>query len=157
MDRILTAGMLLEDRAADWYGAYLCKIDPAEARRVHGRWVELDPIYKSWDKFESSLRDSFGGRIDRDAAIAEWNRLRQKGSIDEFLDDVDRLMWITGYKEEVVKDKLRSGLSEDLAKEWSRVHPKPETVNAQMALLHDMGHTCDEPCRAITFRTTRIH
>jgi hypothetical protein len=90
------------------------------------------------------MRNSFGGRVDRDAAVAEWNRLRQKGSIDEFLNDVDRLMWITGYREEVVKDKLRSGLSEDLAKEWSRVHPKPDTVNAQMVLLRDMGHTAED-------------
>jgi hypothetical protein len=66
-------------------------------------------------------------------------------------------MWITGYKEDVVKDKLRAGLSKDLAREWSRVHPKPMTVDAQIALLREMGHTCDEPCRAITFRTTRIH
>jgi hypothetical protein len=75
MDCILTAGMLLEDRAADWYGAYICKVEPAEARRVYGRPVELDPIYKSWDKFEASIPNSFGGRIDRDAAVAEWNRL----------------------------------------------------------------------------------
>jgi hypothetical protein len=74
----------------------------------------------------------------------EWNRLRQKGSIDEFLDDVNRLMWITGYQEDVVKDKLRSGLTKDLAKEWSRVHPKPETVDAQIALLREMGHTTED-------------
>jgi hypothetical protein len=144
MDRILTAGMLLEDRAANWFGTYMCKIDPVEARRVHGRDVELDPVFRSWNKFEQSLRDSFGGRVDRDAAVMEWNRLRQKGSIDEFLDEVNRLMWITGYQEEVVKDKLRTGLAKDLAKEWSRVHPKPVTVDAQIALLRDMGHTAED-------------
>jgi hypothetical protein len=53
-------------------------------------------------------------------------------------------MWITGYNEEVVKDKLRSGLSKDLAKEWSRVHTKLETVNAQIALLRDMGYTAED-------------
>jgi hypothetical protein len=144
MDRILTAGMLLEDRAAEWYGAYLCRIDPDEARRLHGREVELEPIYRTWAKFETSLRDSFGGRVDRISAVDEWNRLRQKGSIDKFLDNVDRLMWITGYKDDVVNDKLQTGLSKDLAKEWSRVHPKPETVNGQFALLRDMGHTAED-------------
>jgi hypothetical protein len=48
INRIFTAGMLLEDRAADWYGTYICKVDPAEARRVYGRPAELDPIYKNW-------------------------------------------------------------------------------------------------------------
>jgi hypothetical protein len=144
MDRILTAGMLLEDRAANWFGTYMCKVDPAEARRVHGRDVKLDPVFRRWDKFEQSLRDSFGGRVDRDAAVMEWNRLRQKGSIDEFLDDVNRLMWITGYQEEVVKDKLWTGLTKDLAKEGSRVHPKPVTVDAQIALLREMGHTAED-------------
>jgi hypothetical protein len=144
MDRIVTTGMLLEDRAAEWYGAYLCRIDPDEARRLHGREVELEPIYRTWAKFETSLRDSFGGRVDRISAVDEWNRLRQNGSIDEFLDNVDRFMWITGYKGDVVKDKLRTGLSQDLAKEWSRVHPKPDTVNGQFALLRDMGHTAED-------------
>jgi hypothetical protein len=102
--------------------------------------------------FEASMRNSFGGSIDRDATVAEWNRFRQKGSIDEFLDDVDRLMWITGYKEEEVKDKLRSGLSEDLAKKWSCVHRKPETGNAQRALLLDMGHTAEDYERLKAYR-----
>jgi hypothetical protein len=144
MDHILTAGMLLEDRAANWFGTYMCKVDSAEARRVHGRDAELDPVFRRWDKFEQSLRDSFGGRVDRDAAVMEWNRLRQKGSIDEFLDDINRLMRITGYQEEVVKDKLRTGLTKDLAKEWSRVYPKPVTVDAQIALLREMGHTAED-------------
>jgi hypothetical protein len=128
MDSILIAGMLLEGRAGEWYGSYLCKIDPEEAMRVHGLRVELEPAYKSWKKFESSLRDSFGGRVDRYASLKEWQDLRHKGSIDEFLDEVDRLMWIIDYKEDVVKDKLRLGLSSELGREWSRVHPKPDTV-----------------------------
>jgi hypothetical protein len=75
IDRILTAGMLLEDRAGEWYGAYLYKVDPEEALRVHGRWVELDPSYKSWRKFKTSLRDFFGGRIDQYASLKEWEVL----------------------------------------------------------------------------------
>jgi hypothetical protein len=144
MDRILTAGMLLEGRAGEWYGAYLCKIDPDEAQRVHGRRVDLDPAYKSWRKFEASLRDSFGGRTDRFACLKEWQALRQTGSIDEFLDEVDRLMWIIDYKDDVVKDKLRLGLASELGREWSKVSPKPDTVGAQMALLREMGHTAED-------------
>jgi hypothetical protein len=89
------------------------------------------------------LRESYGGRVDRNAAVAEWNRLRYKGSINEFLDEVNRLQWITNYQDEVVKDKLRMGLSKELAKEWSRVNPKPDSVNGQIALLREIGQTIE--------------
>jgi hypothetical protein len=111
---------------------------------VYGRRVELEPAYKSWKKSESSLRDSFGGRVDRYASLKEWQDLRHKGSIDEFLDEVDRLMWIIDYKEDVVKDKLRLGLSSELGREWSRVHLKPDTVGGQIALLREMGDTAED-------------
>jgi hypothetical protein len=96
------------------------------------------PLFKKWDTFEAGLRESYGGRVDRNAAVAEWNRLRYKGSINEFLDEVNRLQWITNYQDEVVKDKLRMGLSKELAKEWSRVNPKPDSVNGQIALLREI-------------------
>jgi hypothetical protein len=63
-------GMLLEDRAMDCYGSYICKVNPVEVQQVSDCLVELDPIYKDWDKFEVSMRNCFGGRITRDAAVA---------------------------------------------------------------------------------------
>jgi hypothetical protein len=100
-----------------------------------------DPVFKKWETFEAGLRESYGGRVDQNAAVAEWNRLRYQGSINEFLDEVNRLQWITNYQDEVVKDKLRMGLSKELAKEWSRVNPKPDSVNGQIALLQEIGQT----------------
>jgi hypothetical protein len=44
----------------------------------------------------------------------------------------------------VIKDKLRVGLSGELAKEWSRVHPKPDSVNGQMTLLREIGHAIED-------------
>jgi hypothetical protein len=70
--------------------------------------------------------------------------LRYQGSIDEFIDEVSRLQWITNYQDAVIKDKLRVGLSGELAKEWSRVHPKPDSVNGQMTLLREIGHAIED-------------
>jgi septal ring factor EnvC (AmiA/AmiB activator) len=44
----------------------------------------------------------------------------------------------------VIKDKLQVGLSGELAKEWSRVHPKPDSVNGQMTLLREIGHAIED-------------
>jgi hypothetical protein len=143
LDRIYAAGMLLEGRPAKWFGTYLCKINPKEARRHKAKFVE-DPTFKQWETFENGLRESFGGRVDRNAAVDEWNRLRYQGSIDEFIDEISRLQWITNYQDAVIKDKLRVGLSGELAKEWSRVHPKPDSVNGQMTLLREIGHAIED-------------
>jgi hypothetical protein len=90
LDRIYAAGMLLEGRPAKWFGTYLCKINPKEARRHKAKFVE-DRTFKQWETFENGLRESFGGRVDRNAAVDEWNRLRYQGSIDEFIDEISRL------------------------------------------------------------------
>jgi hypothetical protein len=94
LDRIYAAGMMLEGRPAKWFRTYLCKISPKEAARHQVKYVE-DPLFKKWETFEAGLRESYGGRVDWNAAVAEWNRLRYKGSINEFLDEVNRLQWIT--------------------------------------------------------------
>jgi hypothetical protein len=142
LDRIYAAGLMLEGRPAKWFGTYLCKISPKEAARHQVKFVE-DPAFRKWETFEAGLRESYGGRVDRNAAVAEWNRLRYQGSINEFLDEITRLQWITNYQDEVVKDKLRMGLSKELAKEWSRVNPKPDSVNGQIALLREIGQTIE--------------
>jgi hypothetical protein len=142
LDRIYAAGMMLEGRPAKWFGTYLCKISPKEAARHQVRFVE-DPAFRKWETFEAGLRESYGGRVDRNTAVAEWNRLRYQGSINEFLDEISRLQWITNYQDEVVNDKLRMGLSKELAKEWSRVNPKPDPVNGQIALLREIGPTIE--------------
>jgi hypothetical protein len=90
LDRIYPAGMLLEGRPAKWFGTYLCKINPKEARRHKAKFVE-DPTFKQWETFKNGLRESFGGTVDRNAAVDEWNRLRYQGSIDEFIDEISRL------------------------------------------------------------------
>jgi hypothetical protein len=113
LDKIRTAGMLCDGKAGGWYETYRLKIDRNMAMRVLGKWVE-DPKFQTWDHFEATLRDSHGGRLRRQKDVHKWNTLRQTGGIDAFLDEVTRLMWITDYPENVVKDKLRDGLKRDL-------------------------------------------
>jgi hypothetical protein len=143
LDRIRTAGMLCEGDAGNWYETYRLKIDKSMSMRKLGRWVE-DPVFKTWDHFEKGLRDSHGGRHRRQQDVDKWNALRQTGGIDAFLDEVTRLVWAMDYPENVVKDKLRSGLKKELRKEWSKVRPKPESVAEQIALIRDLGHTDED-------------
>jgi hypothetical protein len=70
-------------------------------------------------------------------AVSEWNGLRQTGGIDAFLDAITRLMWVTGYSDDVVKDKLAEGLKRELALDWVKVRQKPKSVEQQIAMLRD--------------------
>lgn len=143
LTKILLAGLLMEEAAYDWFATYKINIDRKESIRVRGFWVN-DPSFATWERFEASLRASFGGRVNRDKAVQEWQKLRQTAGIDAFLDEVTRLMWITGYVGDMVKDKLKEGLSEELSKDWAKVQPKPNDVSAQMAMLRDMGHVLED-------------
>jgi hypothetical protein len=143
LDKIRTTGMLCEDDAANWYETYRLKIDKTLAMRKLGRWVE-DPVFQTWDHFEKAFRDSHGGRDRRQQDVDEWNALRQTGGIDAFLDKVTKLVWAMDYPDNVVKDKLRSGLKKDLRKEWSKVLPKPDSVAEQIAMIRDLGHADED-------------
>ena len=107
----------------------------------------MDPQYTSWDRFESALRSSFGERITRAQAVREWDRLRHKDSIDDFIDEITRLMWLTGYEMEVVEDKIREGLNNEMVLEWAKVPRKPHEIGEQLALLRDMGHAIEDAHR----------
>src|SRR6266550_4256858 len=111
--KIRYTGQRLEGKAYKWYRSYHLQISSRDAYRVRGI-RELDPQYASWDRFESALRSSFGERITRAQAVREWDRLRHKDSIDDFIDEITRLMWLTGYEMEVVEDKIREGLNNEM-------------------------------------------
>ena len=65
-------------------------------------------------------------------------------SIDYYLDKLIRLMWQTGYKGQIVEDKLKRGLNYKLGEDWARVIKKPETVEEQIVLLREMGHWMED-------------
>jgi hypothetical protein len=52
-------------------------------------------------------------------------------------------MWVTGYSDDVVKDKLAEGLKRELALDSAKVQHKPKLVEQQIAILRDMGHSIE--------------
>jgi hypothetical protein len=119
------------------------KIDPDLAIAKLGKF-ENDPLFRTWSHFQKLLRESHGGgKPRREDAVSEWNGLRQTGGIDTFLDAVTRLMWVTGYSDDIVKDKLAEGLQRELALDWAKVQQKPKSVERQIAMLRDMGHSIE--------------
>ena len=94
--------------------------------------------------FVEALRASFSNRVSREQAVTEWQNLKHNSSIDQYLDTLIRLMWRTGYKGAIVEDKLKRGLNARLAKDWARVVNKPETVERQIALVREMGHSMED-------------
>ena len=43
--------------------------------------------------------------------MREWLCLLHTDSIDDFMDEINRLTWVTGYGGEVIKDKVKHGLN----------------------------------------------
>jgi hypothetical protein len=154
LNKICVAGILLEGRPAKWFDTYLCKINPKEARRHKAKFIE-GPPFKQWETFETGLRESFGRRVNSNASVDEWNQLRYHGSIDESIDELSPLQWIINYQDAVIKDKLQVGLSDELAKEWSRVHPKLDSVNGQMKLQREIGRAIEDHNKLETSRCGR--
>ena len=144
--KIRYTGQLLKDKAYRWYKAYHLQISSRDAFRVRGTY-DLDPQFASWDRFEASLRSSFGERITRAQAVREWDKLRHRDSIDDFIDELSRLMWLTGYEGEVVGDKIREGLNDTMALEWAKVAQKPREIGEQLVVLRDMGHAIEDATR----------
>ena len=132
--KIRFAGQLMKDRAYKWYRAYHLQISSRDATRIRGD-IELDPQYASWDRFEASLRATFGERITRKEAVREWERLCHTTSIDDFVDEITRLMWVTGFEGQQVEDKTERGLNDVIHLEWAKLPNKPYGIAEQLALL----------------------
>jgi len=52
-----------------------------------------------------------------------------------------------GYSGDVVKDKVKEGLTDEMRKEWARVQPKPESssdyINSLRAMAHEIEQNAD--------------
>ena len=143
VQKIRNAGQLMKDRAHKWYRAYHLQISERDATRVRGP-INLDPRYADWDRFEATFKATFGERVTREQATIEWEKLRDTSSIDDFVDEITRLMWITGYKGYTVEDKIRNVLNDVMVVEWAQVAQKPREVGEQLALLQDIGHSMED-------------
>src|SRR5690606_28878025 len=58
-------------------------------------------------------------------------------------DELVRLQWRTGYKGDVVKDKLERSLNYKLAERWAAERDKPYAVEEQIQLLREIGHNLE--------------
>ncbi|KAH0603704.1 uncharacterized protein H6S33_007363, partial [Morchella sextelata] len=142
--KIRYAGNLMEGEAAiRWYEAYHNSIDQTSTNRLAGMPVMLDQRWKRWDSFVDAFRAAFGEAISRDDAVAHWNTLTHtaRGGIDLFLNTIIQLMWKTGYKGQLVDDKINNSLLPDLGMSWALFNPKPKSLMERIAALRELGHT----------------
>jgi hypothetical protein len=140
IDKIRYASLLLKGNAAKWYEAYHLHIDSSAADYIRGRHEPLDASFATWDRFVASLRSSFGSRLTREKAVREFEKLEHSKGIDAFLDELTRLIWQTGYSDDVVKDKISRSLNKELSKDWSKVLDKPDSLAGWLVRLREMGH-----------------
>ena len=139
----------MKNRAYKWYRAYYLQISSRDATRIRGD-IELDPQYASWDRFEASLRATFVKRITRKEAVREWERILHTTSSDDFVDEITRLMWVTGFEGQQVEDEIERGLNDVMYQELSKLPNKRYRIAKQLALLRDIGHSIEDALRSDT-------
>ena len=61
-----------------------------------------------------------------------------------FVDEINRLMWLTDYEGAIVEDKIKSGLTGELRRGWAKLTTKPHSVAEQLRVLRDMGHALED-------------
>ena len=144
MDKIRLIVPLLEGKAKKWYEGLHPHIHKSAADRLKIPFDKNHP-FRKWANFFDGLQMSFGGSLSRDCSVAEWNKLRHTpGKIDDYLDAILRLMWSCGYGGEVIKDKIKAGLSEDLRKAWATKTDHPEEPVQYIAALRALGHALED-------------
>jgi hypothetical protein len=124
IDKIRYASLLLKGNAAKWYEAYHLHINSSAADYIRGRHELLEASFATWDRVVASLRSSFGSRLTREKAVREFEKLEHSKGIDAFLYELTRLIWQTGYSDDVVKDKISRSLNKELSEDWSKVLDK---------------------------------
>jgi hypothetical protein len=143
-DKIRFASSCLTGKARDWFRAYRCKVNPEEARRSGMALDTLDRRYWSWPFFTEQLRRSFGTKDMKDKALKQWEALRHTGTIDEFCDEIERLMWIVDVSQTTIEHKLKTSLKYELAKDWVKLINKPTAIMDQLSLLREMGRPIED-------------
>ena len=140
MDKIRLIVPLLEGKAKKWYENIHVNINRHAAAR---QGVEFDKNNKlrKWNTFFALLQSSFGQCLARDKSVQEWNHLRHRdGNIDYFLDRIRNLIYATGYTGEMVKDKIKEGLTDEMRRNWAMVQGKPEQIYPYMDALQKFAH-----------------
>ena len=114
MDKIRLIVPLLEGKAKKWYENIHVNINRDAAAR-QGVKFDKNNSLRRWSTFFALLQSSFGQSLTRDKSVQEWNRLRHRdGNIDYFLDWIHHLIYATGYTREMVRDKIKEGLTDEM-------------------------------------------
>jgi len=96
-------------------------------------------------KLSERLVNSFGGHLDRDRALHDWNGLSmQPGKIDLFVDKLIRMANELKYGGDDVKDKARMGMTTDLRNVWAMKTPHPEEYVHNLNVLRNIGHQLED-------------
>jgi hypothetical protein len=142
--KIRFASSCLTGKARDWFRAYRCKVNPEEAKRAGMALTSFDRRYWSWQFFEEQLRRSFGTKDMKDKALKQWETLSHTGTIDEFCDEIERLMWIVDVSQTTIEHKLKTSLKYELRKDWVKLINKPTAIMDQLSLLREMGRPIED-------------
>ena len=144
MPKIRLLVPLLEGKAKKWYENLHANINKhAVARQV----IPFDKksSLRKWDVFFAHLQSSFGQSLTRDKSVLEWNRLRHRnGNIDYFLDRIHALMYAPNYTGEMVINKIKEGLTDEMRRNWALVQNTPKPVMEYMAALRAFGHEIEQ-------------
>jgi len=144
MDKIRLIVPLLEGKAKKWYENIHVNINKHAAARQNVPF-DKNSIYRKWETFFALLQSSFGGSLTRDRSVLEWNRLRHRdGHIDDFLDRIIALTYATGYSGDMVLDKVKEGLTDEMRRNWAMVQNKPTRVPEYLASLRAYAHEIEQ-------------
>ena len=144
MDKIRLLVPLLEGKAKKWYENIHANINKHAAAR-QGIPFDKKSSLRKWDVFFAHLQSTFGQSLTRDKSVLEWNRLRHRnGNIDYFLDRIHALMYATNYTGEMVIDKIKEGLTDEMRRNWALVQNKPKPVMEYMAALRAFAHEIEQ-------------
>jgi hypothetical protein len=144
MDKIRLIVPLLQGKAKKWYENIHVNINKDAAAR-QGIPFDKNSVYRKWSTFFTLLQTSFGGSLTRDRSVLEWNRLRHRdGNIDGFLDRIIMLSYATGYSGDMVLDKIKEGLTDEMRRNWAMVQNKPTAVPEYLAALRAYAHEIEQ-------------
>ena len=140
MDKIRLIVPLLKGKAKKWSENIHVNINRHAAAR---QGVEFDKNNKlrKCNTFFALLQSSFGQSVTRDRSVQEWNRLRHRdGNVDYFRDRIHNLIYAIGYTGEMVKDKIKEGLTDEMRRNWAMVQGKPEQIYPYMDAFRKFAH-----------------
>ena len=144
MDKIRLLVPLLEGKAKKWYKNIHANINKHAAAQ-QGIPFDKKSSLQKWDGFFAHLQSSFRQSLTWDKSVLEWNRLRHRnGNKDYFLDRIHALMYATNYTDEMVIDKIKEGLTDEMRQNWALVQNKPKPVTEYMAALWAFAHEIEQ-------------